>query len=548
MGMLDAPLVPRPQSAFTLTGLTDIELVTVDASTPVFLDVVDGVAYGLRTTPFRLYKSLDSGTTWTLVGSMPASIGGFRKCMDGEVLGTSNSGLYRSTGWAAGNPTWTLVQAPTSAAGNTAQFQPWGLDTFDGWAVAAEYISGVADFSASRYAYVSDDDGFTWAPMFDLQTYAAEPNTSHLHAVAIDRQTMRFWLSWHGGAEQDETWYSNDFGATWTHYDTAGNLHPTVIYDHAAGMIMGTDSVPDSMLLVEPTFQPQFIYQARLGDPSLFGFAKTARTDGRGWTYMGWQSQQNGTPAIILCSPDGYRADEIYRFTNAGTAPEIPAIGVTAQDKFIARVRPGDGTERFLRATPPKRTTLAENELNRGGILRGLATQRSVAVGEGAIAGQATQSDRAVAVGQYANALADNTVCVGQKATSAFVGGTAVGSLASITASYGTATGMESQAGDQGSAYGRGSISTGTRSVAVGLNASATGTDVTVLGRGGAGTHARSVTLGSTTVSERIDCVHVGDRDIELQGSGRGIRLRSATGVKWRLVVDDAGVLETVAV
>lgn len=109
-----------------------------------------------------IYRSPDSGMTWTARGTSAASLIGIIPTPDGEVVAVSGVGLYRSTGWANGNPTWSTKATPNGAS----QFQPWSLVGNGQKLLTTEYAAG-AGFPDSRYARMSLDGGVTWTVAYD---------------------------------------------------------------------------------------------------------------------------------------------------------------------------------------------------------------------------------------------------------------------------------------------------------------------------------------------------------------------------------------------
>jgi hypothetical protein len=65
----------------------------------------------------------------------------------------------------------------------------------------------------------------------------------------------------------------------------------------------------------------------------------------------------------------------------------------------------------------------------------------------------------------------------------------------------------------------------------------------TALGALSKATHANAVALGVETETARADSLAVGDRDIEIQGVGRGVILRSPDNTLYRVTVSNAGAL-----
>lgn len=99
-----------------------------------------------------------------------------------------------------------------------------------------------------------------------------------------------------------------------------------------------------------------------------------------------------------------------------------------------------------------------------------------------------------------------------------------------------------------GSSAGNGN--TGNNQVALGSFAGADNTapNTTSIGAHSGAKHARSVALGTSTQTTKEDQVAIGPRNLEIQGNGLGVFLRSPDGTRYRLTVANGGALSVTAI
>jgi hypothetical protein len=82
----------------------------------------------------------------------------------------------------------------------------------------------------------------------------------------------------------------------------------------------------------------------------------------------------------------------------------------------------------------------------------------------------------------------------------------------------------------------------------VGWRATAGAVNGTALGMMSRADHANSVALGDNTATTADNQVAVGPRDIEISNATKGVVLKSPDGKRWRITVNNSGVLAATAV
>lgn len=191
---------------------------------------------------------------------------------------------------------------------------------------------------------------------------------------------------------------------------------------------------------------------------------------------------------------------------------------------------------------------------------------QSVAIGDGAI----VSGNSAVRIGSAGDA-SGNAISVGYDAI-AYNGSVAIGTAAKMgtgsadgvaigrsvsgasfavaiangasVAAYGVAIGNGSGAGN-GVAIGNNAKRTSSQTgiVAVGRDAACGADNTTAVGKSANASHLNAVAVGADTTTSRAESVAVGSRDIEIQGNGKGVILRSPNGTLYKLTVTDAGAV-----
>lgn len=104
-------------------------------------------------------------------------------------------------------------------------------------------------------------------------------------------------------------------------------------------------------------------------------------------------------------------------------------------------------------------------------------------------------------------------------------------------------------ASDRNTAIGESALASmrwGAQNTAVGYSANGTvisANKTTAIGANTQAAHENSVAVGAETETDRVDTVAIGDRDIEIQGAGRGIYMRSPNNTTYLVTVNDDGEL-----
>lgn len=488
----------------------------------------DGGMYGFTATRAIVF-SADDGLTWGApIAQEPAGTNGVEKLMktaDGEVLLVGPYSIYKSTGWhSGGNVTWRIVQANS---GNSAVFIEYGADGDGTKFIVGEYATQAppGGWANSTYAWISLDAGETWLPRWNSDAITpGQAAASHVHACCYDRWSGLFFVCEGHGTGVGIYWSADD-GLTWNKI-TKGlvpNPAPTVMCPTDGGIVCGTDSVPNGILIIDRASDPADM-SIRLGwewknrsADQLAGFAVSSFRDPiTGIVYVGFRAEGAevvyGAARFVLAASDGVGADLVYE------SPNAPPAG--SRSLHQPRITPGRrfsggiynevaGLPGLLRGNV---TTGGRSSalLDPGGVLGGRRTNYvgSVAVGPDSQADSKctsigarsrAASEENTAVGFNARALGGLSQVFGANAlaTANSAGATAVGRNATVTGSEALAAGMDSLAGTGATALGR-SSQAGEGSVAVGCYSNAqTGYSVAI-GISASTPHVNAVAIGSS--------------------------------------------------
>ena len=513
----------------------------------------DGYVY--KRLANTLYRTSD-GQDWSAVGPCPGTTMLLIPAGDGEVLmACGSAGVHRTAGWGGTHTHSQVINSVDS------DILSWGLDsTGDGRCVATHYRA--TDYTKSRYVWYSSNAGVTWSVIADLET---ELDAQwHLHFAVFDPWVDgRIIISAHShptsGIQGKFVRYTDNLGASWTNISTT--WQPTTCVPTEFGLVMGTDDGPGGVLHAYRTqdggYGAPFIAAALPVEqaPVAYQFATYAQSADDGTVYTTFVSQVDGTPGSVVAS-DGVAAAEIWRSLPQKNADGYREFGILSNGDLLILAQEsvdlGTTSTYIMRVSPPQRGTLHPASADSGRVFGGKVTGanpfRSVAVGPYAVAGLGSDAvavgnkaqaaatavnPQGTAVGAEANANGAGAVAVGYRADAAVSGATAVGGQ-SVSSTNAIAVGREANAGSNGVALGRLAKTNTNGGVAVGNNAQAN--------------HTGSVALGRDVVTARADSVAVGPRDIELQGNGKGVIMRSPNGTLYRLTVSDAGAVSVAAV
>lgn len=581
---------------------------------PIVYDPCDawgGYVWGAASGAKRIGRSDDGGETWSDYCEAPFLTGSANTASrilpanDGEVLVVALQGVWRSAGWAAAAPTWTLVQENPTAS----FFYPWGADG-DGTKFIVTHYAAAPNMLESRYVFISTDEGRTWSEVYDTTSRYGEADSAvtHIHSAAYDPWEDRFIVC-EGHGPSAGIYESRDNGATWSKlewgFTGAEGSTPTVSVATDEGIVFGSDAAANGIYVLprgSQTVEQAWVW-GQMTTTSLLGYAHMGYRDpNSGIVYIAYTSYEPDRPAPVAAS-DGRVAAQVW-------ADPIPArmwrklvvdhagrvIMRCQTDSTIARGRTGGrgvpsptllDTGRVLGgANTGDRNTVSVGmwasasgtgafAANNGvaashGVAIGnsaAAVQGGVAVGSGAMGGTPTglygialgydakAYSSGVAIGQQAHASHQRGTAIGPRARSGNTDGTgggfgtAIGSDSVVeSASNGTAIGYGAKAlFSRGTAIGALAESRFNDAVAIGEKAVATRQSAVALGGDALADHNQSVALGDGTITNASSQVAVGPRDVEIQDSARGVILRSPNGTAFRVRVGDDGALTTTA-
>lgn len=545
--------------------LTDVT-VTPRGTDPIPTEFFDGSFWGVQIS--EIHRSNDGGLSWEHVATVP-DMGNLQRVIptaDGEVIAVSTTEVKRSTGWGTGSISWaTVLTNPTPSF-----FHPWGISG-DGQKFIIVHYAGsgptTPERAASRYAWISTDQGHTWNIVWDTNEKFGEERgvLTHIHACEYDPWEDRFFIS--EGHEPDMTgvYVSYDDGATWgkitygKSFDNPPGNSPTVVKATDYGVVFGSDD-PTNGIMVMPrgTHTIERAYSRRgVSNTTLMGYAHMGARDPRtGQVYLVWELNEAYASDLgsQIMSSDGRVAGPVWEDTD--TARRLwRRIAIDDQGNMLAWEQV---TNSVLRARVTGVGVIPAHTYDAGRVLGGktsgvrgtiavgpeaVATgNRSVAVGLGKVDGfDGVAIGDAIADGNYSAAIGTGSnasnggVAVGRGATTN--GGAVVGYLALGEHSSSVAVGREAQAAIDGGATNPSTTAIGYRAkanasageaTAVGREAEASGNFATALGSRSKAVNTRSTVVGqeaSTSLSNSSTVI--GSRasaDTALSGTALGAR------------------------
>lgn len=492
------------------------------------LDFFGGYFWAILPTG-KFGKSID-GEAWTeLTAPVPSgSPVGLLPTSDGEVLFQTAGNLLKSTGWGSAATSWRVVVANPSTEAE-APFLRWGFDGKGDKFILTHYGAGGSNFAKSRYVWLSTDAGNTWDVVWDTDAQTeGDSGQSHLHAVCYDSWADRFYFS-EGHGAIGGIYYSDDNGQNWSKMQNDRNLSPafTVMVATDFGIVCGTDSGEHGIYVIRRAINPdeQGIellarYPNPKGRDGVIGFADRGHRDpDTGIVYVGFMSNFDIiTPMVFAVGSGGATvALEMPPSTSGFVSVRYYNV-VAGNGKLLGRVLGHPTHAGSFTAKTSKYTTipsalssdygniLPNDTINtlpsslRIGINSTVNGQRSIAVGNMAVAG--------------ANAGSQDVIAIGHGASGGANGNTAIGMNAKCPAQYSIALGLETKTeGIESVAIGsRAIITTGsTLSVAVGYQAVVAGAYSTSVGAQ-ASAKAFSSSFGFESLADSTNCLAAGWR------------------------------------
>lgn len=549
------------------------------------LGVVGGMLIAVNTGGTELYRSAD-GAAWSSGGATPAVIpwqsAAIYEMGDGEVLLNAGREMFRSAGWGSNACVWTSVLTAETYVVGQARFASWGFDVSGQYVLVTEYGSTKP---AAHNGYLSTDYGRNFTKIFDQRDkYTIVSNSNaHMHGCCIDSwhaTTPRLWVHSADGGFVG-LWYSDNLGATWTVLPTSaypmaidatsGVPNYTTMTATPSGIVLGTDSRPDGTAVMRrnstyattPTVELVVDFHER--QPSLSHVAQMGIRVGE-WAYVIFSPNtelvSNGVatvPGRIVATHAGSASGGVVKEWDR-TLPDLRGLylfsgGLVARDAATAG--------RFFSLPLNQSFSAQKRAEDPGWVLGGKSTRAGSSLAVGLLSEANTANATVIGQGAKSTDISQLVICPNGTiagANSALIAPAGYsGSYASVTGARALGIGLAVQAAGNDSvavgekanaaglmttAAGYLATATGSSSCALARQATASGQDSVAVGREASATHTRSVALGAYTTSERINTVAVGDRDIELQGQGRGIILRSPNGTLYKLTVSDAGAVE----
>lgn len=329
---------------------------------PRFVEYFDNKMWGYTFLNGDISFSEDDGVTWTTYTNISGSLGTAMQRLiptaDGEVLFMASDGLFKSSGWASGSPTWSTSKITVTPGATLFQF------AFDGDGtkfILGEYASGTANWQYSRKVWISTDEGTTFNAVWDsLTRHGAATNAeTHLHGVVYDRFGDRFYIS-EGHGPKGGLYCSVDDGTTWLRapgyhdgvlksenvWPSEGDTNgPTVLVATSTGLVMGSDNENNGVFGLVRKPDPmdelvRWIYKEPVnGAGGVAMFAIRGFLDEISDTaYISFRSERNDQPPII-CAGNPTEADLVFRhpvLPVVGQSDQFGAIAKTVDDKLVA--------------------------------------------------------------------------------------------------------------------------------------------------------------------------------------------------------------------
>lgn len=212
---------------------------------------------------------------------------------------------------------------------------------------------------------------------------------------------------------------------------------------------------------------------------------------------VGMDSDANGKHSTSVGYGSHANAENSVALGWGSVANEANTISVGKGGNYRKIVNVADGVAKNDAATKgqlDEEIKKVNDELKKGGIVSGTATNGSVSIGEASKA-----ANSSVAIGKEANVASGNSVAIGNSSSVEGWNSTAIGWHSDVKGSQGVAVGQSAKSvGGRANAFGANSNALAKQSMALGSDTRATG--------------EYSVALGNNSVATESDVISVGHR------------------------------------
>lgn len=510
---------------------------------PYVLDIFDGYVWGVIGSNIHR-RELEKGSPWQLYTTKGMSAARLLPTSDGEVLLlNSGQGIFKSSNWAdPTNLTWTNKVKPNGVS----NFLGWGFDGSTTKFIATTYAAadGYAD---SRYAWVSLDAGETWTIAYDsVAMHGADlANGSHMHAVAYDHYSDRFYISEGHKAEIAGVYVSIDDGVTWRLPEGMRLVPaPTTLTPTPTGLVCGSDNEKNGLFGVVRMDDPmdEEIVQTwswKTHRDGLIGFAQRGFYEPEsGLVYVAFRTNfTDVNPIIAAGTPTSGGFVYEWNSPKLKDSDTIANILLPNKDEVLASAFSGSSNFKISGISSPPG---AKETLDTGNIFGGVSSGassiaaglnattsgiHSIALGVGAkasgvqnstsVGDKSTSGTNATSVGAGATTGANSTA-VGNDAKAVGANSVAAGFNASTPQSNSVAVGQAAVSATDSVAMGQSAKNTGTNSTAVGKSAEA-GFRAIAIGESAKATHANSVAIGKSVETTIGDQVNLGKKHVVIE-------------------------------
>lgn len=601
--------IARLRSHGGLGRVYSVKHEVVSDANPAPIDYLNGVVYGYYSNV--LYKSTDEGVTWTVVYTFDGAGGELKRlmsCSDGEVIALFNKKLLKSVAWPTPS-SWTEKAAVTNGQfiewsldgdgvkfivadygiphtnslymwisldyGNT--FTQYLKNTLFPGNDAGTHFHGVAyDSIDDRFwlcmgdndykgHYYSDDDGATWTAV----TLGSTVSGGSAQATTIVATPLGMILGSDSGSNNglfrilrtdDPADMRLDVIWRWPHYQVSVRGFPfRNFYDSTTGITFTcwrTDVIESQPMITWTNGFSGGILYAWEGTYAAFDGIRNIIVLPNG-KLKAWVSIAGGDSEVLTIDdlPESVPNFSMEDTGNlrGGIIVDNSAIGVAVggRSKAIQQtVAVGAGAD----ASESGGVSIGwgaksgVNTTTAGTNAQGIGRD-SVVIGNSVTVSDAANEN--VVIGAGSSSVYEDSILVGRSITNTGVQNVIISGKPVLTnAGYRQVVvgWLAESAGYQNVVMGRTAKCTGNTGTAIG-NASQAGTSGVAVGASATATlGSNDVAIGNGTTTTIANSVAIGARDLHIQDATKGLVLTSPNGTKYRVKVDDAGVLSIAAV